>query len=120
MSVALVIFFLSLAGIPPTAGFIGKFYVFSAALQTAAKANQMMLYALAVIGVINGVISVVYYFNVVRQMFFVPARESAPLRIPGSLRLALALTLVMTLVIGLYPQPFVDLANQSVQMLVNL
>lgn len=106
MAVALVIFFLSLAGLPPTAGFIGKFFVFAAALQA-------QLYALAVIGVINGVISIVYYFNIVRQMFFLPALEDTPLRVPSYLQLALVVTLVMTLVIGLAPQPFINLANAS-------
>ncbi len=120
LSVAMVIFFLSLVGIPPTAGFIGKFFVFSAAVRTAVQAQQNLLLLLAVIGVINGVISVVYYFNVVRQMFFLPPKENSRLRVPAYLQLALLVTLVMTLVIGLYPQPFVDLANRSVQMLTQL
>jgi len=120
LSAAMVIFFLSLVGIPPTAGFVGKFFVFSAAIQTAVKAQQNLLLVLAVVGVINGVISLVYYFSVVRQMFFLPPKESSRLKVPGSLQVALLVTLVMTLVIGLYPQPFVDLANRSVQMLTQL
>jgi len=108
MAVALVIFFLSLAGLPPTGGFIGKFFVFAAALQA-------QLYLLAVVGVINGVISVVYYFNIVRQMFFLPAQENTPLRVPSYLQLALVITLVMTLFIGISPQPFLNFANASAE-----
>ncbi|MBC7337537.1 MAG: NADH-quinone oxidoreductase subunit N, partial [Clostridia bacterium] len=61
---AMVIYFLSLIGIPPTAGFFGKFYLFSAALEQ----EQVWL---ALVIVVNSVISVGYYYGVVRQMFLV-------------------------------------------------
>jgi len=102
-----VVFFLSLAGLPPTAGFVGKLVVFYAAV---AKG----LYFLAIIGVLNSVISVYYYFNVIRQMFFMPAPEGAErVPMPTSMGLALAISFVGTLLIGFYPEPFLNLANMS-------
>ena len=113
MAVAMFIFFLSLVGIPPTGGFIGKFAVFVSAVDA-------QLYGLAVVGVINGVISVFYYMGVVRQMFFLgPLEEDAPVRAGPWLQAALVVSLVMTLAIGLYPQPFVDLANASARGLLD-
>ncbi|MFQ5887010.1 MAG: NADH-quinone oxidoreductase subunit N, partial [Anaerolineae bacterium] len=55
-----------------------------------------------------------YYFNVVRLMFFLPAKDETRLQIPRSLVLAVAVTMAMTLLMGLYPQPFIDLAARSV------
>jgi NADH-quinone oxidoreductase subunit N len=111
LAASLVIFFLSLAGLPPTAGFVGKFFVFGAAI------NQGFIF-LAVVGVVNSVISVVYYFNVLRQMFFQPAAdEDQPVIYPASLDLALGATVVGTLLMGLYPEPFLILAQQGQQFI---
>lgn len=109
---ALVIFFLSLAGIPPTAGFIGKFFVFGAAI------NQGFIF-LAVVGVITSVISVVYYFNVVRTMFFLPTPddEAGLVRSSPTINLALGISLAGTLLLGLFPQPFLNLANFGQRMI---
>jgi len=52
-----------------------------------------------------------YYFNVVGLMFFLPPRDKTPIYVPHLLRVALVLTLAMTLVIGVYPQPFIGLAQ---------
>jgi len=110
MAGLMVVFFLSLAGIPPTAGFVGKLFVFGAAI-------QRQFYVLALVGVINSVISVFYYFNVVRHMFFLPPPEgSSAVRLPWTISLPLVITGVMTLAIGVYPQPFIDLATYSVQI----
>ncbi|MBI2846029.1 MAG: NADH-quinone oxidoreductase subunit N [Chloroflexi bacterium] len=109
LAFSLVVFFMSLAGIPPTGGFLGKLFVFGAAIQQG-------FYFLAIVGVVNSVISLYYYFGIVRQMFFLPAKSSESLPIPRSLVLGLAITLVMTLIMGLYPQPFIDLAVSSAQI----
>lgn len=66
VAISMVVFFLSLAGIPPTLGFAGKFYLFAAAI----RSESVALWWLAAIGVANSVISVYYYFNVTRTMFF--------------------------------------------------
>lgn len=113
MAVAMFIFFLSLVGIPPTAGFIGKFAVFVSAVDAE-------LYGLAAIGVVNGVISVVYYFGVVKEMFFLGEIEAEPVRVGGWLQAALVISLIMTLVIGLYPEPFIELANNAAQGLMGV
>ncbi|MBI5955449.1 MAG: NADH-quinone oxidoreductase subunit N [Chloroflexi bacterium] len=108
LAVSLVVFFLSLTGFPSTAGFIGKLFVFASAIQ-----GQLVW--LAILGVVNSVISVYYYFNVVRQMFFLPARDTSPIAETVPLRWALLIALAMTFVIGLYPQPFVELVRYSAQ-----
>ena len=111
LAVALFIFLLSLAGIPPTAGFIGKVFVFGAAVQA-----QMIL--LAVIGALNSVVSAFYYLNVVRYMFFTPPEPDAgPIEVGRSLQGAVLLTGALTLLIGLFPGPLIEWATQSVQLL---
>jgi proton-translocating NADH-quinone oxidoreductase chain N len=111
LAIALLIFFLSLIGIPPTGGFMGKLFVFGAAI------NQQ-LYTLAVIGIINSVISVYYYFGVARLAFFAPQSEAeSPIRPSLVMNVVIAVTMIMTLAIALYGQPFIELANDSAQIL---
>jgi len=106
LAVALLVFFLSLVGIPPTGGFLGKLLIFSAAI-------RLQYFALAIIGVINGVISLYYYFGVLQQAFFLPPKDETPIAASLSLRVALAVALVMTLGIAIFAQPFIRLALTS-------
>ncbi|MGQ9665886.1 MAG: NADH-quinone oxidoreductase subunit N [Anaerolineae bacterium] len=114
LAVPMLVFLLSLTGIPSTGGFIGKLFVFGSAI-------QVQFYLLAVVGIINSAISAFYYLNVVRYMFFTPAEEPAsPISVPRPLRWVLAICLIMTFVIGLYPQPFMQLAAGSATLLASL
>jgi NADH-quinone oxidoreductase subunit N len=105
---AMLIFLLSLAGVPPTAGFVGKLYLFGAAIE------QGYIW-LAVIAVINSAISVFYYMKVVVAMYM---RDLPPQGLALSpsrpLRVALFVTLIGTVAIGIYPGPFLELARASV------
>lgn len=105
-AVLMLIFLISLAGIPPTAGFLGKFYIFEALIET-------RHYGLAVVGVLYVAVAIYYYFKIVRSMFVREATEKAPLASSIGLRFALAAAGVMTLVIGIYPEPFLRLAQGS-------
>ena len=105
-AVLMLIFLLSLAGIPPTAGFLGKYYIFLALIQTGH-------YTLAVVGTLYVAVAIYYYFKVVRSMFVGEETEKAPLATSFGLRVALAVTGVMTLAIGIYPEPFLKLAQTS-------
>jgi proton-translocating NADH-quinone oxidoreductase chain N len=110
----LLIAMLSLAGIPGTVGFLGKFLVFGAALQMGVSQTI----TLAIVGILTSVIAAFYYLNVVRYMFFEPAEEGAPIvRVPGGLKAALGVATVGIVVIGIFPQPFLDLATRSIEML---
>ena len=86
-------------------------FVFGAAI-------QVQFYALAVVAIVNSVIAAFYYLNVLRYMFFQPAFEGAPtLKLSPALTVTLAVTCALTLVIGLYAQPFLQLAQFSVGLL---
>jgi NADH-quinone oxidoreductase subunit N len=104
LAASMVIFFLSLLGIPPTAGFLGKFFVFGAAIKEGA-------YFIATVGVLTSVISAFYYLNVVRVMFFSNAEEATakPIRFTPGVMTALVISLVGTFLILFYPQPFLQL-----------
>ncbi|MBU9889149.1 MAG: NADH-quinone oxidoreductase subunit N [Candidatus Omnitrophica bacterium] len=97
---ALTVFLLSLAGIPPLAGFIGKYYVFAAAIQG-------KFIVLTVVAAVNSVIAAYYYFRVIRLMYLVPASSPALERTPRSLAIALGFTLAGVLLVGLLPSLFV-------------
>src|SRR5215468_3070567 len=105
-AVLMLIFLLSLAGIPPTAGFLGKYYIFLSLIQT-------RHYALAVVATLYVAVAIYYYFKVVRSMFVRESTEKAPLALSFGLRVALGVTGVLTLVIGLYPEPFLHMAATS-------
>ncbi|MFQ5692976.1 MAG: NADH-quinone oxidoreductase subunit N [Nitrospinota bacterium] len=106
-ALALVVFFLSLAGIPPTAGFVGKFYIFAAAIESG-------FVWLAVIGVLNSALSLYYYFYVVRLMYM--QDPPGEIRTSNSFALALGIGLMVAGVfaIGVYPHPFLSAARVSV------
>jgi proton-translocating NADH-quinone oxidoreductase chain N len=109
----LLIGLLSLAGIPGTGGFLAKFFVFGSAIQF--QTTQTLV--LVVVAVITSVVAAFYYLNVVRYMFFEKADEGAPsLSVPLGLKVGLAVTALGILVIGIYPQPFINLATESIQM----
>jgi len=103
----MTIFMLSLGGIPPTAGFFGKFYVFRAALE------KPTLVWLVIIAVLNSVVSVFYYLRVVTAMYFREVgREAKPLR-ATSVSAALLVAALGVLVIGILPTWLVDVANAA-------
>ncbi len=105
-AVMMLIFMLSLAGIPPTAGFIGKYFIFLSLIQTGH-------YVLAVIATLYVAVAVYYYFRIVRSMFVSPAEGREPISSSFGLRVALALTGLMTLAVGIYPEPFLRAAQNS-------
>ncbi|HEV3199964.1 MAG TPA: NADH-quinone oxidoreductase subunit N [Bryobacteraceae bacterium] len=105
-AVLMLIFLLSLAGIPPTAGFLGKYYIFLSLVQTGH-------YALAVVATLYVAVAIYYYFKIVRSMFIREETERAPLSASFGLRLALGVTGVLTLAIGIYPEPFLQMAKTS-------
>jgi NADH-quinone oxidoreductase subunit N len=102
----MLIFLLSLAGIPPTAGFLGKYYIFLSLIQT-------RHYALAVVATLYVAVAIYYYFKIVRSMFIREETEKAPLASSVGLRFALAVSGVLTLAIGVYPEPFIRMAQTS-------
>jgi len=106
-AVLMLIFLLSLAGIPPTAGFIGKYYLFAAAIETGHN-------VLAVIAVLNAAISIYFYFRIVVSMFMREATEKTGLTYAPGLTMTLAIATVFTLLIGIYPDPFIAMARHAV------
>ncbi|MFQ5812831.1 MAG: NADH-quinone oxidoreductase subunit N [Anaerolineae bacterium] len=112
LAAAMLIFLFSLTGIPGTGGFIGKLFVFGAAI-------QVQFYVLAIVAIVNSVIAAFYYLNVVRYMFFEPATEEARVvNTSLSIKVTLAVTTAMTLIIGLYAQPFIELVQGAARMLI--
>lgn len=108
-AVLMLIFLLSLAGIPPTAGFIGKYYLFAAAIETGHN-------VLAVIAVLNAAISIYFYFRIVVSMFMRDATERTGLTYAPGVTMTLAIATVFTLLIGIYPDPFIAMARHAVSL----
>ncbi|MCK6624757.1 MAG: NADH-quinone oxidoreductase subunit N [Anaerolineae bacterium] len=107
LALAMTFFMFSLTGIPPFIGFWGKLYVFGAAVQAG-------LSWLAVVGMINSAISAFYYLAVVVQMYMRPAsdgQESIPLNLNGPITFTLAVAAVVTIVLGIWPTPLVNLTS---------
>ncbi len=99
LAALLTLFLLSLAGLPPTVGFIAKYYVLSAAYQSG-------WIWLTLIGAANSVIAVAYYFRILHAMYFQEATSTQPIDLRMTDRLTLAATSFVTLFLGLFPGPF--------------
>lgn len=109
VAASFVLFALSLVGIPPTAGFVGKLLLFKAAIED-------QFYWLAIVGILNSVISLYYYFKVVVAMYMEDAESDHALSFSPALKTALIALSLATLFIGLYPEPLIRIAVQSVGM----
>ena len=105
-AVLMLVFLLSLAGIPPLAGFWGKYFIFLALIQTGH-------YILASIGVLYSVIALYYYMRMANAMLMKPAADSAPVKLSPAMRLALTITAAATVGIGLFPNFFIWTVNWS-------
>ena len=101
LAALMTIFMASLAGIPPLGGWFGKF----AAFQALVSAGTGWAYVLAVIGGVNSVVAFGYYGNIMREMWMrpVPDGDTSPVPVQPALALALAITGVSTVVLGVLP-----------------
>jgi NADH-quinone oxidoreductase subunit N len=108
LAVLMTIFLLSLAGFPPTAGFMAKFYVFSSAVKSG-------YVGLVIIGVLNSLVSVYYYLRIVVFMFMQPPQaESEKIRLAFGAGLVLLISTWFVLQLGIFPQSFLNWAQASV------
>ncbi len=104
-----VVFFLSLAGIPPTAGFVGKLFVFRAAIE----AGYVVL---AIIGVLTSAIAAYYYFMVIKAMFMDERTGPEPeLSTSRPLAVGLIVMVVATVLLGIFPNVLINFAEQAIQ-----
>jgi NADH-quinone oxidoreductase subunit N len=103
---AMLLFMLSLGGIPPTAGFMGKFWLFGAAIDSG-------YFGLAVIGVLNSAISLYYYIRVVVFMYLKKDTLGSEPTSSPALNVALAVAVVATLVLGMYPRLLFEVAEAA-------
>jgi NADH-quinone oxidoreductase subunit N len=103
----MTVFLLSLGGFPPTAGFIGKWYIFAAAVERG-------YYWLAIIGVLTSVVSVFFYLRIVVMMYMTEGAETPRPRVPGVAVAGLALATLAVFYLGVLPTKVIDLALDSI------
>ncbi len=109
LAFSMLIFLLSLAGVPPLAGFIGKLYIFVAAIKEG-------LYVLITVGLVNIVISMYYYLIVVKKMYVSEPHDRSPLKVSGPIKVVIYVCLAGTFAIGIYPQPVTDWVVSAIMM----
>ena len=113
IGVAMTIFMVSLTGLPPSAGFVGKFYIFASLIK---GGNQF--YWLVVAGGINSVVSLYYYFRVVKVMFLQGERKDTILQPPTVMAGMLLATAIPTVILGIYWTPVADWIQNSLTFFI--
>jgi len=109
MAALMTVFLLSLGGFPPTAGFIGKWYIFSAAVQDG-------YYGLAIVGVLTSVVSVFYYLRIIVMMYMADTQpESVPAPLTATGLAGLAVAALGILYLGVLPTRVIDIATRSIE-----
>ena len=100
----MLVFLLSLAGIPPLAGFWGKYFIFLSLIET-------QHYVLAAVAVLYAVVGLYYYMRIANAMFVRPAEDTEPVSMSPGMRVALAITGFATVWIGVFPDMFIRAAH---------
>jgi NADH-quinone oxidoreductase subunit N len=124
LAFAMVIFLLSMAGLPPFGGFASKFVLFSGAVDVGVTAHLGWLIWLAVAAVLNSGLSLYYYLRVIRTMYVdapdagAEGAEVERIEVPRGTTIAVAICVVAVLAMGLYPQPFINAAMKAAQGLL--
>jgi NADH-quinone oxidoreductase subunit N len=107
LAALMTVFLLSLGGFPPTAGFVGKWYIFSAAVERGH-------YWLAIIGVLTSVVSVFFYLRIVVMMYMTEGTDISRPRIPASAMIGLGLATLAVFYLGVLPTKVIDIARDSI------
>jgi NADH-quinone oxidoreductase subunit N len=117
----MAVFLVSLTGLPPTAGFAGKFLLFASMIKAGAGSpHATLLYTIAVIGVVNSAISLFYYAKILRAMYFghqgMDPGADSPAAIPSLHTGILVAMAVPTVILGIFWSPLLDWARASLAL----
>jgi len=113
---SLLVFLLALAGIPPSAGFIGKFVLFYSVLTEAVAQASSWLLLIVIIAILNSALSIYYYARVIKYMYVLPPGGER-IKEPAPYVLAIVLAVIGTIGIGIYPEPFIEIAMNAAKVL---
>jgi len=113
MAFAMLLFLLSLAGVPPLAGFIAKVYVFAAAVSQG-------LILLVTVGLVNVVISFYYYLIVVKKIYSVEPKDATPILLSLPMKFVLYAGIAGVLWLGIWPKPFIDFSVTATKVFSGL
>jgi NADH-quinone oxidoreductase subunit N len=120
LAAMMAVFMLSLGGLPMTGGFIGKYFLFGGLLQRGAEEHKNWYYWLAIWAIINTVVSFYYYARFIKVMYLGDRiADDKPLALSPALRTALWVSLAGIVIIGIYPQPLVKLAEGLIKAILS-
>jgi NADH-quinone oxidoreductase subunit N len=121
MAAMMALFMLSLGGLPVTGGFIGKYFLFGGLILRGDADKKKWYYWLAGWAILNTVVSFYYYFRFIKVMYLGDRiADNKPLALSPALQMALVVSVVGIIVIGIYPQPLIRLAQDLMGSLVSL
>ncbi len=113
---SLFVFFLALAGIPPSAGFIGKFVIFYSITTEAVRLTSSWLLFIVIVAILNSALSIYYYARVIKYMYVLPPNGDK-IKEPLPYVIAIVLAVIGTIGIGIYPEPFINMALSAASVL---
>jgi NADH-quinone oxidoreductase subunit N len=117
LALCLLVFLLSLAGIPPLVGFFGKFYLFAAAIN--GPGHDLGMVWLVILAVATSAVSLYYYLQVLKQAFVVPPPENAsPIRVPVGQLLPIVVTAILVVLLGCCPNSLLGAISAAVAQTV--
>ncbi|VVB88326.1 F(420)H(2) dehydrogenase subunit N [uncultured archaeon] len=115
-ALSLFVFFLALAGIPPSAGFVGKFVLFYSVTAQAVSTASTWLLVVVIIAILNSALSIYYYARVIKYMYVLPP-NGEKINEPLPYVVAILLAVIGTIGIGLYPEPVINMAMNAASVL---
>jgi NADH-quinone oxidoreductase subunit N len=116
VAILMLFFLLSLAGIPPMGGFIAKYFVFASVMDVGLNSSgnlAFLMFSVAIVGALNAVVALYYYLRIVVLMFFERDFVPVPLALSTGTTITLVVAGLLTLIMGIYPQPFIELAESA-------